>query len=123
MRDTMQQCPSCKKRMPDYAHYCAQCGHHLDDAPVKMIEIAASPLLRQSTVVPATGSRTTLYHKVLDKLPGPLQHSVAALLERARDPEPEMVRTGYAYQKTEARTDWGWLPLVALTNSLGVFSV
>src|ERR1700730_9061245 len=123
MRDTMQQCPSCKKRIPGYAHYCAQCGHHLDDATVKMRKIPLSPIPGQSRDVPATSSRITLYHKALDKLPGPLQHSVAALLERARDPEPEMVRTSYAYQKTEGRTDWGWLPLVALTNSLGVFSV
>lgn len=112
IRDTMHPCLSCKEKMPGYANFCGHCGHQLNDASIQ----------RRSTDVPAS-SRIAFYRKVLNKLPRPLQHIVAALLVRASDPLPEVVRTNYVYQKTEARTDWGWLPLVALINSLGVFSV
>ncbi len=123
-RDTTQPCPSCTERMPDYAHYCAQCGHQLNAAHVKLIKVPlSSTLQRHATDIPATTARKTIYHKVLGKLPRPLQYVVTALLRRAGDPEPEMVRASYAFLKTEATTNWGWLPLVALLNSLGVFSV
>ena len=124
IKDTTQPCPACQKRMPDYAHYCGQCGQLLNAAHIKVMKLSLSPTLQRKSIdIPATSSHVTLYHKVLDKLPGPLQHIVTALLVRVSDPEPETVRTSYAYLKTEAWTEWGWLPLVALINSLGVFSV
>src|SRR5581483_7695391 len=33
MKDTMQHCPSCKKKMPDYARFCGHCGCQINDAP------------------------------------------------------------------------------------------
>ena len=112
--------------MPDYAHYCAQCGRHLRDVPAQMMQIPVSSRLGQAITDLVTRSHSSFCRTALHKLPVPLQHSVAALLGRARDPEPEMPRTPrkrYAFQLIEVRTDWGWLPTVALIHSLGVLSV
>lgn len=114
--------------MPDYARFCGHCGYQLNNAHTKLMMMPLSSMQRQSTDVPVANSRIPSYHKVLAKLPGPIQHIIAALLVRACDPEPELLpashQHSYAqYQKTEAGSNWGWLPSLALISTLGVFLV
>lgn len=125
----MQYCPSCNKKMPDCAHFCGHCGYQLNYAPIKIRKIPLSSIQRQSIDVPAPLTSITLSNKVLNTLPGPIQHSIAALLIRVRDPEPEVFSASHSHsyshdQNTEeAGIQWGWLPMLALISTLGVFSV
>jgi hypothetical protein len=85
-------------------------------------------LVEQDTaiLVPVHGEMVPLSrHKVLRRLPEPLQLPLLRLYRRARDPEPE------AYYKNDPAPDGarrlsislGWLPLLTLTSALGMFLV
>jgi hypothetical protein len=66
---------------------------------------------------------STYSNKVFGHLPKPLQHRIIAIVDRARDPKPEMSVTGHEETEQQGTIVWGWLPILALTNALGVLSV
>ncbi len=70
------------------------------------------------------GPRTpVLNHKVLGNLPMPVQHVIAAVLTRAGDPEPEVTHASRQKVVEMQAMTWGWLPHLALTSAMGVFTV
>ena len=80
-----------------------------------------------AAVLSAARTRLTHTHlspqKVVERLHQcPAHRVIAVVLARARDPEPER---HLSRQKAigAGAIAWGWLPLLALTSSLGVFSV
>jgi len=58
-------------------------------------------------------------HKILRRLPKPVQLPLLRLYRRARDPEPE----AYYGSNPAPPVSLGWLPLLTLTSALGVFLV
>ena len=63
------------------------------------------------------GRNSILFHKLLGRLPRPIQHLLIALLNRTRDPEPET----YDEKCQDAQfAVWGWLPWLAFTSVLGI---
>ncbi len=71
----------------------------------------------------ATNFRTrTFSQKTLRCLPKPLQRFVAALLAIAQDHKSEVTSTQQS-ANIQNTNDWGWLPLLTLTCTLGTLSV
>ncbi|HEX3643473.1 MAG TPA: hypothetical protein VHV10_19475, partial [Ktedonobacteraceae bacterium] len=60
---------------------------------------------------------------LLSSLPRPIQCLFVALLNRARDPEPEAYYTNHQDATGTQVTSWGWLPELALTSTLGMLSI
>lgn len=122
----MQYCPFCKTELPDTAQFCGQCGCRLNGARIKIKRLPLSSTSPQSLAVPVTGSHTSIYHKLVGKLPVPIQSLIVALLVRAQDAEVEEfpgVLTLYKRAEAVSVIDWGWLPVVTFISTLGVFSV
>jgi len=66
------------------------------------------------------GRSFKLFYKVLARLPIPLQHLLATLLDRARDPEPEAYDVHSQDTLAIRIAVWGWLPLLAFASALGM---
>ena len=125
-----KHCPSCGAELPENAHFCSHCGYTLKattaiDGATKTGDLPATDV--QPLDVSTTDSRiSTFLHKVLGNLPIPMQHIIAAVLTRARDPKPELPPTSHArHQKAVGLQTlaWGWLPILTLTSTLGLLSV
>ena len=122
----MQHCPFCKSEMPDNAHFCGYCGHELNNNTIKIWKRYSLPTPLKSSVALAPNSRIHYRHTMLDKLPSPLRRILIILIVRARDSEPEVLPLRQASLQqvgTATRIDWGWLPLLTLISTVGVFSV
>jgi hypothetical protein len=66
---------------------------------------------------------STFPNKVLNHLPPLLRHIIIAILDRVRDPKPEMSSTKHQGTEQSGTIVWGWLPILALTNAWGVLVV
>src|SRR6266571_612329 len=134
MKAALQYCPSCKTELPDNARFCRHCGLVLSatttidgarekrrSPPVDDIEQQDSRVVRSHLA--AGNKRRSLYHKVLGKLPLPVQHAIAAVLARAGDPEPEVPHTGDQKAAGSPAIAWGWLPILTLTSALAMLPV
>lgn len=123
---SQKNCPSCRTELPNHAHFCRHCGYALG-ATTTISEATntsyTSTADEQRLLAASIDSHTpTFLQKVVGNLPMAAQHVIAVVLVRARDPEPEC---HLSRQKAigAGAIAWGWLPLLALTSSLGVFSV
>ncbi len=65
----------------------------------------------------------TLIIKIVGKLPIPLQHLIAAILMRGRDAQPEVSLSSYQKAEASLPTTLGWLPMLTLIGTCGVFLV
>jgi hypothetical protein len=83
----------------------------------------AGKTLAETTTTEADSPSTPLYERMLSRLPLPVQHVITATLFRARDPVPEWFYTSPQKAAESQFVEWGWLPALALTSALGVFSV
>ncbi len=113
---TKRYCSSCGKEMPEYAHFCSYCGHCLEDAiKNKSVKLVVTPKQDHAFL-----------HKVLGKFPHFLQQLIAIMLTRAQDSKPEVFHAKNSSGKSTLESqplEWGLLPILALTCTLGVFSV
>ena len=122
---SQKNCPSCGTELPNHAHFCRHCGYALG-ATTTMSEATntsyTSTADEQRLSAATIDSHTpTFLQKVVSNPPMAAQHIIAVVLVRAQDPEPECHLS--RQKATEGAIAWGWLPLLALTSSLGVFSV
>jgi hypothetical protein len=128
----MEYCPACEAELPDTASFCGCCGYPLE-ATIEINTVATTSLAKDLSTEPQPlevsipGSRiSTLWRKVVGNLPMPVQRFITVVLTRARDPEPE----GLPVRKTKDQEAtvpqiiaWGWLPLLTLTNAIGLLSI
>ena len=123
----MQSCPSCGTELPDSSHFCGHCGYPLSPT-VKLgkVKNMRPPHPKDSLLLddPPTASPVpTFSHKVLGKLPMPIQQAISTILSRAGDTKPELSsKTNLKKAKSQAIA-LGSLPVLTLTSSLGLFTV
>lgn len=60
------------------------------------------------------------YNKLISSLPRSVQRICIASLKRACDPQAEVTFTNYLYAEETEVAGWGWIPLLALMNALGL---
>ena len=137
----MRDCSSCEIKLPDNAHFCSHCGHGLNgtttiDGATNMgpsledmesLDItspshhASTPSQMESLDITSPSHRaSTLSQKALGKLPVSVQKGIGAILIRARDPQAEVSYIEPQKAKEIQAQTWGWLPILALTDALGV---
>lgn len=84
-----------------------------------------NPIVEQDTTILSTpsseqGATFSFFAKVSSRLPRPLQRSLIALIDRARDPQAEVYSASRPKEFGVWSTDWGWFPLVFLINAIGI---
>lgn len=125
----MKDCPSCGKELPDNAQFCRYCGY--DQTTTMKINREAKQTLSPSAGmkppdVPIGDSHPhtpTTSHKAVGKLSMPVRNTFSMVLAHAQDPKPEEPYRNLQKGRKLHVLTWGWLPILALTSALGVFSV
>ncbi len=124
----MKSCRACGTTdLPDYARFCGHCGQPLSATTTidKVMNTGRFlPAYVQSPdIFTAYSSIPLCVRKLLGHLPMPIQRFIVVALTRAQDTEPEIPRTRHQKVAGPEPITWGWLPMLALTSSLGVFAV
>jgi zinc-ribbon domain len=118
-----QYCPSCGAKLPHIAHFCGQCGHSLK---AKIAISKTTNMGHSSSAGAHSVSMARIYalqQKVLSKLPASLQRVITTMLIRSKDPSAEVSHSKHLQTVGSPSIAWGWLPMLALINALGVFSL
>jgi hypothetical protein len=89
------------------------------------LEEKLDAVVEQDTVIlPAQKPATILLGRALSRLPRPIQHIAIMVLNRAQDPEPEMLPTSIFKRVEGSRAlVWGRLPKIMLLNALAMVSL
>ncbi len=79
-------------------------------------------MIKQKTEIASSqqGVTSSVPNTFIMRLPKPAQRICFSILNRARDPQPEVFFLSGAHNKKTQFADWGWVPQIALCSALGL---